>query len=286
MGEAGAWPVSEKKRYSADELLEALNVKAIRALRRAGFGLPRLREMAKGEDGDERVHAIVAEFTTDDTQRMVRTTWPPDRLPRPADTTPLIRRVLRRWTLVLLFDLAAGVLCWLVTLADSRATTLAAVLVLLMVHGVWLMRGVPDAPGRRVAVALAWAGLPVLLLGVVYGSPRAYLYIWGRQATATADSQIWTHAKGAASSPTCYVRLPDGQVRELLTDDHTCAGLGSGDARPIPVVYDPSEGVLPVSGTKAGLGIGRDMGFAAAGLLLVVLAAATAVVRTGRAARG
>ncbi|WP_269853813.1 hypothetical protein [Streptomyces sp. RPT161] len=278
--------MSEKKRPSADELLEALNVKAIRALRSAGFGLPRLREMARGEDGDERVHAIVAEFTTDDTQRMVRTTWPPDRLPRPADHTPLTRRVIRRWTLVLLFDLAAGALCWLLTLAGNRATTLAVVLALLMVHGVWVMRGMPEAPGHRAAAILAWVGLPVLLLGVVYGSPRAYLDIWGRQATATAYSQTWTHTNGTAPSPTCYVQLPDGQVRELLTDNRTCAGLGSAAARPIPVVYDPAEGVLPVSGTKASLNLGRDMGFAMAGLLLVVLAAGTAVVRTGAAARG
>ena len=278
--------MSEQKRPSADELLEALNVKAIRALRRAGFGLPRLREMAKGEGGDERVHAIVAEFTTDDTQRMARTTWPPDRLPRPADTAPLTRRVLRRWLLVLTFDLAAGALCWLMTLADSRGTTLAAVLALLMLHGVWVMRRMPQAPGRRTAAVLAWAGLPVLLLGVVYGSPRAYLDIWGRQATATAYSQTWTHTKGAASSPTCYVQLPDGQVRELVTDNRACAALGSATARPVPVVYDPSEGVLPVSGTKASLGLVRDMGYALTGLLLVVLAAGTAVVRTGLAARG
>ncbi len=277
--------MSEKKRPSADELLEALNVKAIRALRRAGFGLPRLREMARGEDGDERVRAIVAEFTTEGTERMVRATWPPARLPRSADSAPLTRRVVRRWALVLLFDLAAGALCWLLTLSGNRATTLAAVLAMLMLHGVWVMRRMPDAPGRRAAAILAWAGLPVLLLGVVYGSPRAYLDIWGRQTTATAYSLTWSHTKGAATSPTCYVQLPDGQVRELVTDNRTCAALGSATARPVPVVYDPAEGVLPVSGTKAGLSLGRDMGFAAAGLLLVVLAAGAAVVRAALAAR-
>ncbi|GAA1881312.1 hypothetical protein [Streptantibioticus ferralitis] len=277
--------MSEQKRPSADELLEALNVKAIRALRRAGFGLPRLREMARGKDGDDRVHAIVSEFTTDDAERMVETTWPPDRVPRRADRTPLTRRVVRRWSLVLLFDIAAAALCWLLTLAGSRQSTLAALVALLMLHGVWVMRAMPDSPGRKVAGFLAWIGLPVLLLGVVHGSPRAYLDIWGREGTASAYSLTWTRSNGVAS-PTCYVRLPDGQVKELRTDSRTCKSLDTAAAEPIQVVYDPSEGVLPVSGTKANLGIGQDVGFAMGGLLLVVLAAGTAVLRTALAARG
>ncbi|MEU1630190.1 hypothetical protein ABZ746_33820 [Streptomyces sp. NPDC020096] len=276
--------MSEQKRPSADELLEALNVKAIRALRRAGFGLPRLREMARGKDGDDRVHAIVSEFTADDAERMVETTWPPGRVPRRADRTPLTRRVVRRWSLVVVFDIAAAALCWSLTLAGSRASTLAALVVLLMLHGVWIMRGMQDSPGRKVAGVLAWIGLPVLLLGVVYASPRAYLDIWGREGTANAYGQTWTHSKGVAS-PTCYVRLPDGQVKELLTDSRTCKDLDTVGAEPIHVVYDPSEGVLPVSGTKANLGIGQEVSFALGGLLLVLLAAGTAVVRTALAAR-
>ncbi len=212
---------------------------------------------------------------------------PPDPFPERPPATALV--VGRGWAGVLLFDLVAAAAMIVLGAEVGRFAAGGAFFVMLFVYVRWVRRRVPDSPGRTAAAVVAGIGFVVLLVGVGYGTGRAYLAAFGRQGTAQVVSRQSSTERGGGVSYRCTVRLPDGHTSALGASSGECERQRP-DPQPefasrVPVVYDPSHVVDPMAGTRRQLGVAKTVAPAAAGLALIVLAAGSAVLRTAAARR-
>ncbi|MGW4566482.1 hypothetical protein ACWEN3_30160 [Streptomyces sp. NPDC004561] len=268
------------RRPSTDELLGRLTAPQRRALRDAGFDVEELRAMASAPGGEERVRAIVGEFT-DSGERLTPVDWP---VP-PEGRAPL-RLVVLRWSQLLAFDLAAVAATGLAAVKIGRWPAVGTYVAFTLLYVLWLRRRMPRSPGRRVAGIVAALGYAVLIIGAGYGTPRVYLDAWGKEGTATVVDQNASRTRDGGEDHTCTVTLPNGDRRQLQASSHVCAHLEPIVADRVPVVYDPAHVVLPMAGTKGQLDVAKSVLAPAIGLSLVVAAVAHAVVRTAVAGGG
>lgn len=269
---------SKDPRPSIDELLGGLSAAQRKTLRAAGFDVDALRAMASSPGGPDRVRALVGEFT-DTGERL-----------RPADWSALserdvpLRLVVRRWSQLLAFDLAAVAACGLLDVVVGRWAALGTCAAFTALYIFWLRRRMPRSPGRKAAGYLAGLGLAMLIIGTGYGAPRIYLDGWGKEGTATVTDQKATRTRDGENY-TCTVTLPNGDSRQLRASSRTCERLEPLVADRVPVVYDPAHVVQPMAGKKGQLGPVKSVLPGAIGLLLVLGAAAHAVRRTAAARR-
>lgn len=258
---------------SIEKLLKHLSLRDVEALRKAGFDLASLRDMAISPTGAVRARALIGEFTSLPVQSLKYSTQLND---------IGIRRVLVSWGQIILFDFAAvasGAFLttrahWLVALGSSVLFTF-----LYVFAG---RRMVPRLHGVRVGGFLAGLGFIALLIGVGYGAPRIYLRFWGAEGLATVVSHDSARDRSGNEMFTCNVRLPSGAVRKLQASSRTCQGLEPILSDHIRVVYDGSNVVAPIAGTKGQLGLTKSIAPVAAGALLVLFGAGRAAAHVSR----
>ncbi|MGW1285474.1 hypothetical protein ACWD4N_17590 [Streptomyces sp. NPDC002586] len=202
------------------------------------------------------------------------------------DRSPLGERevplwlVVRRWSLLLTFDLLMVAAGSLVAVTVGRRPAVATSVAFTLLYVFWLRRRMPRSPGHRLAGILAGLGYVILVFGAGYATPRIYLDTWGKEGTATVVDQNTTRTRGGGKDYTCTVVLPNGDARELQASSDTCKHLEPLGDDQVPVVYDPGHVVLPAAGTKDRLGTAKSLLPCGIGLLLVVTGAAYAVGRT------
>ncbi|MGW1000390.1 hypothetical protein [Streptomyces sp. NPDC002520] len=206
---------------------------------------------------------------------------------RPATPEAPLPLVVRRWSELVVFDLAMVAFTALVAVKAGNWPGVGTWVAFSVVYVFWLRRRMPHSPGRKAAGILAGLGFVVLVVGAGYGTTRIYLDIWGRTGTATVVGRSSETTRGGGEAYTCTVVLPNGDERRLQASSGTCERAHPMlDHSHVPVVYDPAHVVLPMAGTKEQLGTAKSVLPGGIGLLLVVGAAAHAILSTAAAQRG
>jgi hypothetical protein len=200
-----------------------------------------------------------------------------DFLPAPFAPTGL---VVSRWLQLVLFDLAAILGCGVLATEVHALAALGACIAFAICYVLWLRRRIPASPGRTLSAVVAAIGLVAALIGVGYGAPRIYLEMRGRAGIATIVDVQTQKLRGGGTSYQCTVQLRDGDVRKLQASSRTCKEHSRTFDGAVPVIFDPAHVIAPVAGGKKQLGIAKSVLPTAIGLLLILLAAANAIVRS------
>lgn len=262
--------MAERDDRPVGALLDGLSARTRRTLARAGFDMPRLRELASTPSGERQVRHIVSEFGLFPAREAGLRA-------RLSASSPA-RRVAVGWARVL-GGTAAGLAA--VSAASVLGDRLLGLLTALIaaVGVVALLVRTPESRGRDLANLLGLASVAVLFFTAFMNAPQWYLAVRGEQAAATLATPVatWTHG---SLVPHCRVRLPDGSVHRVDQDDRTCA---TAPGRPVQVVYDPAGHLSPELGAKDGLGTISAAVAAIAGFVLLATATAAiaAVARGG-----
>ncbi|HEY5833139.1 hypothetical protein [Streptomyces sp.] len=260
--------MAERDDRPVGALLDGLSGRTRRTLARAGFDMPRLRELASTPPGERQVRHIVSEFGLFPAREAgLKARF---RAQAPA------LRVAAGWAGVL-GGAAAGLaaVCAASVLGDRLLGLLTALIAAVGV--VALLVRTPESRGRDLAHLLGLAAVAVLFFTAFLHAPQWYLAVRGEQVAATLATPVATWAHGSLV-PHCRVRLPDGSVHRVDQDDRGCA---TATGRRVQVVHDPAGHLSPELGDKGGLGAISAAVAATAGLVLLGTATA-AVAAAGR----
>ncbi len=254
-------------RAGTDVLLDALGEDNRQALRQRGLDLDLMLRLCGTPDGQALVRTLVMPPPL---------VLPPDDLPPPP--RPPLPRITGRRVLVAWLRVVAGALAGVALCAGAGALIGGAAL---LVGLAWLILGVavmaltvPFTRGRGAACAAVAGAFLVLAAVTCFSVSDWYLAVRGVAVRATVVSPSWQQER-SARIPHCRVRLPDGTVERVASNDTGCVRSEVG--RPTTVMNDPSGWFAPHLGGPADLNLAPTLAVAGSAGAVLVLAPAAAV---------
>ncbi|MFE4962004.1 hypothetical protein [Streptomyces sp. NPDC056660] len=249
---------------TVDEQFARLPRSRQRELEEKGLGLPRLRDIALEEGGEQAVQHILAEhsrpsslwdFDGDRRTDESRGAWP--------------------WIRLLLAAVVGVVLCLLSTYVLNSSALFVGVACAVAVA--WAGFKTRRSLGGLAACGLVAVAYVALIWMGSYAADEWYLHLRGQETTVTYAKPLHEQASHGVRVTYCRVTLPDGAVRRVFENDKRCTDEAMVGAKTLAVI-DPSDHYRPVLGGKSAIG-GTAAAYACLGAAVVlVLTPVTAAV--------